>query len=88
MLVEGRRPLDSQPAHDGKTTATPRRCFGQVHPIARSVSSHPVLSLQLNTGLQLLSTVSRTKTELLPCPLCSAGWPMQALFWLEWDRAT
>jgi hypothetical protein len=41
---------------------------GQVHPTARSLSSHRVLFVQLNSELQLLSTVSEPKTGRHPCP--------------------
>ena len=41
---------------------------GQVHPTARSVSSHPVRPVQLSSGLQLLSTVPEPKTGHDPTP--------------------
>jgi hypothetical protein len=52
----------SEPAEE-KTTPRWRR---QVHPTARSLSSHRVLPVQLNAKLQLLSTVSDAKTALHP----------------------
>jgi hypothetical protein len=41
---------------------------GQVHPTARSLGSHRALPVQLNSGLQLLSTVSGTKMALFSTP--------------------
>ena len=43
---------------------------GQVHPTARSLGSHRALPVQLNFGLQLLSTVSGTKMARHSCPFC------------------
>ena len=43
---------------------------GQVHPTARSLGSHRVLPVQLNSGLQLPSTVSGTKMARHSCPFC------------------
>jgi hypothetical protein len=48
-------------------TAAPN-ARGQVHPTARSVSSWRALPIQLDSELQLLSTVCGTKTALLRTP--------------------
>jgi hypothetical protein len=42
------------------------RCPRKVHPTARSLTSHPVLPVQRNAGLQLLSTVSVPKRAGCP----------------------
>ena len=46
----------------------PPNALGQVHPTARSVSSWRALPIQLDSELQLLSTVCGTKTALLRTP--------------------
>ena len=53
-------------------TPPKRRCPGQVHPTASSVSPLRVLTVQPDAALPLLGTVSGTKTALPPPPCAQA----------------